>query len=240
MMLALGVGYWLGGATPNPESVPAVTIDAPAVGLPVAVEAGDVQLPPVGEPLPPPEPALAQPSVATEVAPVTPPAAEVEPARPPSSLVVAPEPEEGDGVVTLDAVRPPSASEGPAPRSGLDTEVDLYDGASALRDAGDYIGAVAAYNSYILRYPSGHLAHEARLSILECFLETGAHAEAVDMAAALVDDPSFTDRRRELLLVQAESLLRLDRCPDALAIVDTLGARDARAMAVRRECRRRP
>ena len=89
------------------------------------------------------------------------------------------------------------------------------------------------------QFPGGHLSTEAELSLLECLFEAGSFAEAEAQASRLLHAPGFGGRERELSLVRAESLILLDRCSEALAIVDALGERDSRTAAVRRECKRR-
>jgi hypothetical protein len=252
IVAALGVGYWLGTAQPEVETAaPVAAVAAQAESEPVLIEpppapvaetlATEVVLPlgGSGEVEAPSVPVVVTTPTAARGSWVAPAGtADVSHEDGGSPAVVASAPSGEDASEPAAGVGPETAP-GEASHSDLAAEMNLYDDAVQALTSGDHAGASARYRSYLERYPSGQLVREAELSLLECLFQEGSFAEAEAQAARLLATPGFGDRRHELSLVRAESLILLNRCDEAVTIVDMLGGRDARGVAVRRECKRR-
>lgn len=86
-----------------------------------------------------------------------------------------------------------------SPGGSLDAELDLYEAAHAASGRGDLVGALAAIDELLRRYPTTALAPEARLSRVGWLAAAGRTREAIEAAERLADDPALASRRDELL-----------------------------------------
>ncbi|MFT4623049.1 MAG: TolA-binding protein [Myxococcota bacterium] len=250
LIAAVGVGYWLGTSQPAPAPAPS----APLVEQVVATGTSEGEAAPMLTTAPM-SASIASPAAGTDDEDL--PAASVSQHRPaaPAKAAAPVEPERtvdaaeagaGTGDAPADDVgSAPAAAAIPAAHgdadalSGVAAETALYDLAAQAMASRALVEAAHGFRTYLSRYPSGHLAPEAELSLLECLFAEGSFADAEAQAARLLGTAGFGHRQRELSLVRAESLILLDRCDEALAIVNQLDGRDARVVAVRRECKRR-
>jgi hypothetical protein len=220
--------YWLGlQSRPAPESTSGVgavptPITAPAV-LDVAPE-------PAAEPvrteevIPPPAASLSTgaPRAAPQAAPPA--------IAPPVAL----EPPPVDATIETPPPMPGSAVRG----SDLPGELWVMDIAAEALNAGDYVRAEQMYERYLAEYPSGRSVPEATMGLLEARFGRGDAAGAEELAKKMQGDPAFLEEREEILRFRAESLVQLDRCGEALPLVEGLSDRSA-ARDVTRACRHR-
>lgn len=218
--------------------IPAV--GAPAGGAPVATAPGHVSrsetlgsraiLEDRTEPMP------VSPTPAARPAPV--PAddgtAEVEPSVPASAPAMASELDARIGGTAEapagEVVGPPALRE-----SQFGLEKAFLDPADAALDAGRFGDARKVFETYLVRFPEGKMRVEAQWGLLEALQGSGDTAATATMAAQIQDLPSFSARREDILRLRAESLVRLDRCDDALLVAEELASRSA--AEIRRACR---
>jgi TolA-binding protein len=145
-------------------------------------------------------------------------------------------PTTGVGSVMIDET-PPQASDAPR-SSGLGDELNAYERAREAMVAGSYMEAATGFEGYLRSWPAGQLADEVRLSLLECMVKEGNWIEAQPLATFLLSSDAHAHRKGEISLLLAQSLVNLDRCSEALAIVDSIRPRPAEAANLRRACRR--
>jgi hypothetical protein len=156
---------------------------------------------------------------------------------------------------TAPTVPPPSAfaedstpGEGPAPSpSELAQESGLLSAAiHKLRTENDPKGALALLDEHRVRYATGALAVEEKLTRVDALLQLGRRADALALLEPL--RAPWTGRRRDLLVTRAELRSEIGRCAEALVDFGTLvsegthGSRDAtfeRALYGRASCRAR-
>ncbi len=122
----------------------------------------------------------------------------------------------------------------PAP-SGLEQELRMYDRAGEALANGDAPGARDGYRAYLATFPSGSFRPEAQLGLLQALYASGDPAGVERLASEIQDQPEFSSRRSEILRLRAESLVLLERCDEAVAMVDALPSRDG--AEIRRACR---
>ena len=129
----------------------------------------------------------------------------------------------------------PLPPERPEP-DNLDPEMNLFDEAKFAAQDGNLDDALRLYGRYLNGYPQGRMTDEAELSTLKILAEMGHHREVAVLASRLAANPDLSDRRGQLLHVQAQALAALGECDEALAIADTL---DRKLVSdVRKVCRK--
>lgn len=231
--LSTVTAFWLGtqfagvGAPViTPEAPPAATQETPPVA-PVRPE--------VAEPVPEPIEARAIEAPA-EVVPDVPEPIVRRVTRPVATPVAEPIDDAGSAEDPTDAVAEAVPEPERAP-SRLAAEMAVYEPAADALAAGDASVAAVGFRSYLAKFPEGTLRVEAELGLLWALHQLGDAARTERWAAALVDRPAHAKDRDDIRELQAQALVRLGRCEDALEAVDGLPSRVVGP--IRRACRRR-
>ncbi|HHO52370.1 MAG TPA: hypothetical protein ENK18_16240 [Deltaproteobacteria bacterium] len=130
----------------------------------------------------------------------------------------------------------PVPAKSPArPGSDIPAELRLYDPADEALENGAYRRAVAGFEAYLEAWPEGGLRDEAELGMLRALHGASDAEGTAKLAERLRYRPSLTSHREEILRLQAESLIVLGRCGDALLLAEDLPARVA--APIKRSCR---
>lgn len=172
--------------------------------------------------------------------------AAIEPSRP-SDPVVPPARSGSDADAPVEPA-PPAVDEGtaeaPAPEaptsatpSALVAELADYNVGVELDAAGRWMDAHAAWSQYLARWPSGRLRTEARLGMLRALVNADRPGDVERLAGELLATPDLGAHRDDLRLIRAEALVKLDRCSEAVALLES-ARRSPRVSAVRSTCRK--
>ncbi|MEZ4322276.1 MAG: hypothetical protein R3F61_32685 [Myxococcota bacterium] len=138
---------------------------------------------------------------------------------------------------SVPAALPPEPAADAASSSALVAELADYNAAMELHDAHRWMDAHAAWSTYLQRWPDGRLRTEARLGMLGALVNADRPDAVERLASELLATPDLGAHRDDLRLVRAEALVQLDRCDEALTVLE--GAkRSARVSAVRSSCRK--
>lgn len=217
-------------------------VPPPAVEVPVAPSDLPSMAPSMDEAAPP-EPAIpseepTEPPAGSHAARAPAPLAELPAVAPALEVALAPVLEapvldaaSDDGVaeVALDAL--PEAVR----TSDLPGQTADYDAADAALGAGRYREAKKRFGDYLVSWPDGGYASEAKLGLLEALHGLGEVSDVERYAAVLAEDPTMSHLRHEILRLRAESLVKLDRCGEALLVAEEVSARTL--ADIRRACR---
>jgi TolA-binding protein len=130
---------------------------------------------------------------------------------------------------------PSEGRAGTGDASSLAQYRQAYEDADQALSEGRFAQARAGFRSVLDRWPNRYLAVEAQMKLLQCDFGLGDAAATLAQAEAIQDLPAFAARRSEILRLRAESLVRLDRCEEAVSVAEQIGARDA--AEIRRGCR---
>ncbi|MCB9670558.1 MAG: hypothetical protein H6736_09045 [Alphaproteobacteria bacterium] len=209
-----------GPVIPPPQSTPAppvLLVGEPRMPTRVAVPGVDTE-DPVEPDLPAPAPVVAPVEVGTVQAP--------EPVETVETPAV-PEPAPVDHGLRMTA-----------PRADLQAELEDYNRALDAASASRWSEARERYAAYLEAWPSGRLRDEAQLGLLGALVRSDRPGEAESLATRLLADPALARRAEDIRLLRAEALVELDRCDDALAVLEDV-RRSARVTAVRNACRRK-
>ncbi len=120
---------------------------------------------------------------------------------------------------------------------GLAAQMAEYDRARGLERVGHREAALGAYEAWLERWPDGRLGTEVQLARVQLLMALGRAVEAEVAAAHVIPTVDAAGVRQQLSSLRAEALSGLDRCDEALLLVDALSDEDA--AAVRKRCRRR-
>lgn len=216
-VLAVGVGAtaWLAGS--DGDVPPQLPIDAPVAQLVVVAAPAVVPVAPVVQL--PPVALVPTPSVAP---------------RAPLPLAVVAVPEAPVPI----AEPTPAGADVPRPvLDGLAAQMAEYDRARGLERVGHREAALAAYQGWLERWPDGRLVTEVQLARVQLLMALGRVVEADAAAAEVMPNVDSAGVRQQLASLRAEALSALDRCDEALLLVEALSDEDA--TAVRKRCRRR-
>lgn len=134
--------------------------------------------------------------------------------------------------------RAPSSKPMSTPRpnvatSSLSEQLALYERGVAELRAHRVAGAIGIFESYLLRFPTGELASEAGLSLLEARIAQDNHTKVEELTRSLSARQDLLSRRPELLRVRGEALIRLGRCREAQSVLLEAGSLDPESVSSR-------
>lgn len=193
--------YWLGAQSGQ----------APVIIGPAPVE---IVAPPSASegpaPAPPPAPAAAAPTPeASDVRPPTP--REVR-ASPPAPAVVAPTPGPEVVVAPIAALRPVAA-----PTSAAQAQIDAFDLARDAYAREDFADAARRFE-VLRKQPNGLFTAESALAQIHSLFALGDAQATLALLDEIEHQPALSGKRPELARLRAESLVKLNRCEEALLV----------------------
>ena len=122
-----------------------------------------------------------------------------------------------------------------SPSSSLPEQLTMYDPAADALLNGRYDEAISGFRSYLDAWPDGAMRREAQLGLLHSLFGVGDAEGTEALAANLQRRPEFSTHRQDILRLQADALVVLGRCDEAMALADSLPPKGA--AQVRRACR---
>lgn len=126
-----------------------------------------------------------------------------------------------------------------APRgSDLAAQQAAYEGAKSALDDGRFAEARRGFEASIARWPTGALSAESQLGLLQALYGLGDAGATLRQAEKIDALPAFSGRHEEIALLRAQALVRLDRCDEALLVLE--GSSERGAADIRRACRQPP
>ncbi|NCG20287.1 MAG: hypothetical protein GWP91_14865 [Rhodobacterales bacterium] len=137
-------------------------------------------------------------------------------------------------------VQAPGTADAPerssAPASDLAQQLALYRQGQSALDSGDLSAAGESFQRYLETWPNGQVRDEVLVSVLEIIIQHQQWSQVETLAGQLGAVQALSSRHNEFRRVRAEALSQLNRCPEALKLVESLSRPDSQA--VKQRCRR--
>ncbi len=114
-------------------------------------------------------------------------------------------------------------------------EIDAFEAANSLLEQGRVGEALGSFEDWTERFPRASLGTEASVGRLDCLIRLGRSVEAEGLAADLLKDAQGTAFGSALIRLRATALVGLDRCDEALGLVEASDRETA--SAIRAACR---